>query len=121
MKITNLSIDLLCRWLLGDDKQETDIHYRSLTGEGNFNWRFVFPFDYLVAEEKCVVTKKVNTYSMKSFILFLKKKRDMTLNSKLEILVKINISYPNFPISTGNWGIHDSFQVLEVQNYIKFN
>lgn len=55
------------RWLLGDDKQETDIHYRSLTGEGNFNWRFVFPFDYLVAEEKCVVTKKVLSMYFYSF------------------------------------------------------
>uniref|UniRef100_H2Z080 C2 domain-containing protein n=1 Tax=Ciona savignyi TaxID=51511 RepID=H2Z080_CIOSA len=50
-------------WLLGDDKQETDIHYRSLTGEGNFNWRFIYPFDYLVAEEKCVVTKKESMFS----------------------------------------------------------
>ncbi|CAG5125218.1 unnamed protein product [Candidula unifasciata] len=40
-------------WVKGsEDMQSTDIHYRSLTGEGNFNWRFVFPFDYLVAEEK---------------------------------------------------------------------
>jgi len=53
-------ISFLGRWLLGDDKQETDIHYRSLTGEGNFNWRFIFPFDYLIAEEKIVVTKKVS-------------------------------------------------------------
>ena len=32
-------------WINGldEDKQETDIHYRSLTGEGNFNWRFMFP------------------------------------------------------------------------------
>nr|CAB3264595.1 otoferlin [Phallusia mammillata] len=50
-------------WLLGDDKQETDIHYRSLTGEGNFNWRFIFPFDYLIAEEKIVVTKKESMFS----------------------------------------------------------
>lgn len=26
--------------------------FRSLDGEGNFNWRFVFPFNYLKAEEK---------------------------------------------------------------------
>ncbi|XP_076803747.1 otoferlin-like isoform X4 [Clavelina lepadiformis] len=50
-------------WLLGDDKQETDIHYRSLTGEGNFNWRFIYPFDYLVAEEKIVVSKKESIFS----------------------------------------------------------
>ena len=41
----------MCRWLKGpDDIQATDVHYRSLTGEGNFNWRFVYPFEYLPAE-----------------------------------------------------------------------
>ena len=41
------------RWLDGmeDSKQSTDIHYRSLDGEGNFNWRFVFRFDYLPQEK----------------------------------------------------------------------
>ena len=43
--------------------QNTDIHYRSLTGEGNFNWRFIFPFDFLEAEEKIVVTKKEHFFS----------------------------------------------------------
>ncbi|XP_028250241.1 fer-1-like protein 6 [Parambassis ranga] len=40
-------------WLKGleDDRQETDVHYNSLTGEGNFNWRLVFPFSYLPAEK----------------------------------------------------------------------
>lgn len=33
--------------------------FRSLTGEGNFNWRFIFPFDYLIAEEKIVISRKV--------------------------------------------------------------
>ncbi|BFY99588.1 hypothetical protein BsWGS_02628 [Bradybaena similaris] len=36
---------------------------RSLTGEGNFNWRFVFPFDYLVAEEKIVISRKETLFS----------------------------------------------------------
>lgn len=40
--------------------QETDVHYRSLTGEGNFNWRFVFIFDYLSAENM-IIEKKKNT------------------------------------------------------------
>ncbi len=40
-------------WLKGpEDVQATDVHYRSLTGEGNFNWRFLYPFQYLPAEEK---------------------------------------------------------------------
>ena len=37
--------------------------FRSLTGEGNFNWRFIFPFDYLVAEQKIVVSKKESVLS----------------------------------------------------------
>lgn len=51
-------------WLKGpDDAQQTDVHYRSLTGEGNFNWRFLFPFDYLAAEEKVVISKKESMFS----------------------------------------------------------
>ncbi|XP_026633183.1 dysferlin isoform X1 [Microtus ochrogaster] len=47
-------------WMVGfeEHKQKTDVHYRSLGGEGNFNWRFVFPFDYLPAEQVCAVAKK---------------------------------------------------------------
>jgi len=43
-----------------EDKQKTDVHYRSLDGEGNFNWRFVYEFDYLPAEQLCLVSKKVS-------------------------------------------------------------
>lgn len=56
------SVQLLCdcRWLRGQDEtQKTDVHYRSMDGEGNFNWRFVFPFEYLPAEETMVIKKKV--------------------------------------------------------------
>lgn len=38
-------------------------YIRSLTGEGNFNWRFIFPFDYLVAEEKIVISRKETLFS----------------------------------------------------------
>lgn len=50
-------------WLDGHEhnKQKTDVHYRSLGGEGNFNYRFLFPFHYLPAEQLCVVDKKVTT------------------------------------------------------------
>nr|XP_061826902.1 fer-1-like protein 6 isoform X1 [Nerophis lumbriciformis] len=53
-------------WLKGleDDRQETDVHYNSLTGEGNFNWRFVFPFSYLPAEKVLVVKKRDNIFSL---------------------------------------------------------
>lgn len=39
--------------------QRTDIHYHSLTGEGSFNWRFIFTLDYLAAEQVCVLSEKV--------------------------------------------------------------
>ena len=52
------------RWLQDPvEAQATDIHYRSLTGEGNFNWRYLFPFDYLAAEEKVVISKKESMFS----------------------------------------------------------
>nr|XP_018917652.1 PREDICTED: otoferlin-like [Bemisia tabaci] len=39
-------------WLTGKgDTQKTDIHYYSLTGEGNFNWRFIFDFHWQAAEK----------------------------------------------------------------------
>ncbi|KXJ13200.1 Otoferlin [Exaiptasia diaphana] len=52
-------------WLEGlkEDKQQTDVHYRSLTGEGNFNWRFIFPFQYQKAEERIVITRKASFFS----------------------------------------------------------
>ncbi|KAK7584153.1 hypothetical protein V9T40_005116 [Parthenolecanium corni] len=51
-------------WLKGpEDCQSTDIHYRSLTGEGNFNWRFIFPFNYLMAEGKIVTSRKESLFS----------------------------------------------------------
>ncbi|XP_054446067.1 fer-1-like protein 6 [Pteronotus mesoamericanus] len=53
-------------WIKGleDDKQETDVHYNSLTGEGNFNWRFLFPFQYLPAEKQIVITKREHIFSL---------------------------------------------------------
>ena len=55
-------------WMAGiDEHQETDVHYRSLDGEGNFNWRFVFPFEYLPAEESLVVRRKVRGLRCCSF------------------------------------------------------
>lgn len=49
------------RWLDGleEQRQRTDVHYRSLQGDGGFNWRFVFSFEYLAAEQLCVLPRKV--------------------------------------------------------------
>uniref|UniRef100_A0AAX7TPC6 C2 domain-containing protein n=1 Tax=Astatotilapia calliptera TaxID=8154 RepID=A0AAX7TPC6_ASTCA len=53
-------------WMPGmeEDKQKTDVHYRSLDGDGNFNWRFVFGLDYLPAEQLCLVSKKEHFWSL---------------------------------------------------------
>ncbi|XP_033995078.1 fer-1-like protein 4 isoform X1 [Trematomus bernacchii] len=53
-------------WIKGLDgeKQETDVHFSSLTGEGNFNWRFVFRFDYLPTEKEVVFKKKESFFSL---------------------------------------------------------
>ncbi|CAJ1052063.1 fer-1-like protein 4 [Xyrichtys novacula] len=53
-------------WVRGleGDKQETDVHFNSLTGEGNFNWRFIFRFDYLPTEKEVVYKKKESFFSL---------------------------------------------------------
>uniref|UniRef100_UPI0037E767B9 dysferlin n=1 Tax=Semicossyphus pulcher TaxID=241346 RepID=UPI0037E767B9 len=53
-------------WLDGHEhnKLKTDVHYRSLGGEGNFNYRFLFPFHYLPAEQLCVVDRKEHFWSL---------------------------------------------------------
>ncbi|XP_058476456.1 myoferlin-like [Solea solea] len=53
-------------WMPGmeEDKQKTDVHYRSLDGDGNFNWRFIFDFDFLPAEQHCLVSKKEHFWSL---------------------------------------------------------
>ena len=38
--------------------------FRSLSGEGNFNWRFIFQFDYLKAEDKIVYKTKESPFSI---------------------------------------------------------
>ncbi|NWH48959.1 MYOF protein, partial [Fregata magnificens] len=47
-------------WLDGleEQRQRTDVHYRSLQGDGGFNWRFVFSFEYLAAEQLCILPQK---------------------------------------------------------------
>ena len=50
----------VCRWFCTEkNSQKTDVHYRSLDGNGNFNWRFIFPFKYIVAENKVIIEEKV--------------------------------------------------------------
>ncbi|XP_032318095.1 fer-1-like protein 4 [Camelus ferus] len=53
-------------WMKGleHDKQETDVHFNSLTGEGNFNWRFVFHFDYLPTEREVSVRRRSGPFAL---------------------------------------------------------
>ncbi|XP_065805381.1 myoferlin isoform X2 [Labrus bergylta] len=62
----NMSDIYVKGWMPGmeEDKQKTDVHYRSLDGDGNFNWRFIFDFDYLPAEQLCLVSKKERFWNL---------------------------------------------------------
>ena len=60
------SSDIYIRGYLCDQVNEycrTDVHYRSSDGNGYFNWRFMFNFDYLPVEERIV-------YKTKNFFRF---------------------------------------------------
>ncbi|KAL7675086.1 hypothetical protein ACOME3_001355 [Neoechinorhynchus agilis] len=39
--------------------QKTDVHYRSVDGCGNFNYRLVFDFEYIETEERALVKKSL--------------------------------------------------------------
>ncbi|XP_063071629.1 fer-1-like protein 4 [Engraulis encrasicolus] len=53
-------------WIKGleHEKQETDVHFNSMTGEGNFNWRFVFHLDYLPTEKEITYKRKESLFSL---------------------------------------------------------
>ncbi|KAK7086142.1 hypothetical protein SK128_016539 [Halocaridina rubra] len=54
-------------WLQGTNNvQKTDIHYRCMDGDANFNWRFVYNLDMLEAEQMMVVEHKEHAWSLKS-------------------------------------------------------
>ncbi|XP_036143415.1 otoferlin [Monomorium pharaonis] len=50
-------------WIQHEDYQKTDIHYNSLTGEGNFNWRFVFRVTYSEGENVMIVRRKISVFA----------------------------------------------------------
>ncbi|KAL9983678.1 hypothetical protein ACROYT_G005892 [Oculina patagonica] len=51
-------------WIVGiNEEQRTSVHERSLDGNGSFNWRMVFRFEYLPIDKKIVVKEKVHRLS----------------------------------------------------------
>ncbi|EFN77733.1 Otoferlin [Harpegnathos saltator] len=50
-------------WILYEDYQKTDVHYNSLNGEGNFNWRFVFRVTYSKGENVMIVRRKLSLFA----------------------------------------------------------
>lgn len=55
--------EILRRWILDEDFQKTDIHYNSLNGEGNFNWRFVFRIMYSKGENVMIVRRRMSIFA----------------------------------------------------------
>ena len=52
-------------FLRGQNKSKsTDVHYRSMNGEGMFNWRLVFPFKYLPIEQEIVINEKEHFWKL---------------------------------------------------------
>lgn len=49
---------------LEDKSEKTDVHYRSLNHEGNFNWRNIHEFGYIPATRKVVVTKRAHLLTL---------------------------------------------------------
>ncbi|XP_067216226.1 otoferlin-like isoform X2 [Linepithema humile] len=50
-------------WILYEDFQKTDIHYNSLNGEGNFNWRFVFRIMYSKGENVMIARRRMSIFA----------------------------------------------------------
>lgn len=52
-------IENFLSWVEDIEKaQYTDIHYRSMTGDGNFNWRMIFPIKFSLIEDMVSVHGK---------------------------------------------------------------
>lgn len=103
-------------WLKGkeEDKQETDVHYNSLTGEGNFNWRFIFPFDYLPAEKLMVTSKRHSNFSLHKterklpaiLVLQVWDFERLSSNDFLGMSEVCNVTYCSFTRFKKTFGIH---------------
>ena len=101
------SSDIYVKGFVCDKQSEskrTDIHYRSLTGEGNFNWRLLFDFEYLPAEKKIVYSQKqkfgFTTIQRKMKPTFTLECYDADQLSSDDILGRIEFSLDQFVVGT---------------------
>ena len=63
LKMTDIYVRGFLRGM-EQDRQKTDTHWRSLNGEGMFNWRMVLDFEYIPSEDCIVVKKKTNMFTL---------------------------------------------------------
>ncbi|XP_059219531.1 otoferlin isoform X6 [Stomoxys calcitrans] len=83
-----------------DAAQTTDIHYRSLDGEGKFNWRMVFPFKYSSIEDMMVVKRRaglMDEYQSKQPPILFLQIWDDDIISQDDFLGSLEINLSNFP------------------------
>ncbi|XP_075159891.1 ferlin family C2 domain-containing myoferlin misfire [Haematobia irritans] len=83
-----------------DAAQITDIHYRSLDGEGQFNWRMVFTFKYSIIEDMMLVKRKtglMDEYESKQPPILFLQIWDDDIISKDDFLGSLEINLSNFP------------------------
>ncbi|XP_055621532.1 otoferlin-like [Toxorhynchites rutilus septentrionalis] len=85
-----------------EDAQFTDIHYRSLDGTGNFNWRMIFPFHYSSSETMMIIAHKKSFYEQleteqKVPPLLTVQVWDNDLFSRDDFLGTLNLNLTRFP------------------------
>ncbi|XP_061388297.1 otoferlin [Musca vetustissima] len=83
-----------------DQAQTTDIHYRSLNGEGKFNWRMIFPLKYSSIEDRMLVKRKtglMEEYHSKQPPKLYLQIWDDDIISQDDFLGSLEINLSNFP------------------------
>ncbi|XP_060520858.1 otoferlin [Cylas formicarius] len=88
-----------------ENSQYTDVHYRSLTGEGNFNWRFVFPFHFIASENRMVIFKKDSMFDRYGYEVKIPCKLNLTVwdndtFTKDDFLGSLTLELSNMPRGT---------------------
>ncbi|XP_037953127.1 otoferlin isoform X2 [Teleopsis dalmanni] len=82
------------------ETQKTDVHYRSMNGEGNFNWRMLFPIKYSVTEDMMVVKRKggmLEEYETKQPVIVYLQVWDNDTLSTDDFLAAIEINLSSLP------------------------